>query len=587
MKRFFQLFILAVLLYSCARVGSPVGGDKDTIAPTFLGSNIDSPRTNVPLNIHELRLDFDEYVTLKEFQKNFIVSPPIKRIKKVLPANLSTKFVSIQWEDTLQANTTYSFNFGNAIQDNNEGNPLPYFNYAFSTGDKIDSLYVSGEVSNAYTIKPPSDKANRVVGLFKDSDSIDYKQKPYYITKVDTDGYFELNYLAPGKYRIIAFDDENGNSVFDAQNESVGFSKDILVLEEAVSGMRISMYPSKIPFKYKEMKEMPGGVLMLFEGNPEKVEVHSVNEKLKEFKVTQQPRSDSVRIWFDAKAQNIGITENENLRLGYSAEGKQDTVSLFYRMNEKNEMVINNDMGAQIPPRSDLKLTSNYIIDRIEPDKWTLTQDSITVQSFSARISESNPYEIVISSEFKEGQKYRLTLPKSSVHSFYESNAVSKRFDFEGDRIQNYGSFTVRLSNKPEGNFWVQLLSSEEKIMYSKYTSDAEVKFPIVKPGEYYVRLLSDSNGNNYWDRADFINGIFAEESYIFYKKVNVRPLWEMVEDWDLKDTRKLNVTAIPANTSGTERPATDSRTTPPADRNVPVEINKSETRQQIRPGSR
>lgn len=550
--------VFSLMLLSCARVGSPVGGEKDTIAPTFLGSNIDSPRTNVPVNIRELRLDFDEYVILKEFQKNFIVSPPIKRIKKVLPANLATKFVSIQWEDTLQANTTYSFNFGNAIQDNNEGNPLPYFNYAFSTGDKIDSLYISGEVNSAYAIKPPGDKSNRVVGLYRDADSIDFRQKPYYITKVDSDGYFELNYLAPGKYRLVAFDDENANSVFEPEKESVGFVKDVVVLEKAVSGMQISMYPAKIPVKYREMKEMPGGVLMLFEGNPEKVDVKSVSEKLRDFRVTHKSRSDSVRIWFDAKKQNIGITENENLRLSYSAAGKQDTVSLFYRLNEKNEMALSNEMGAQLPPRSDFRLTSNYYVERVEADKWVLTQDSTTVQNFTARISETNPYQILISSDFKEGMKYRLTVPKGTAHSFYESNATSKRFDFEGDRIQNYGSFTLRLANKPEGSFWVEMLSGEEKVQYSRYTSESEVKFPLVKPGEYFVRILADPNGNRYWDRADFPNGIFAEQAYIFYKKVTVRPLWELVEDWDLTDKRRLNVgpgstpAAVPAK-SGTE----------------------------------
>lgn len=575
MKRFFQLLFFAALLWSCARVGSPVGGDKDTVPPTFLGSNIDSPRTRVPLDIRELRLEFDEYITLKDFQKNFNVSPPITRIKKVLPSNLATKFVSIQWEDTLQANTTYNFNFGNAIQDNNEGNPLPYFNYAFSTGDKIDSLYISGDVNSAYQIKSASgtEKSSRVVGLYKDVDTIDYKKKPYYLAKVDEDGYFELNYLAPGKYRLIAFQDENGNSVFDAQKESVGFVNDVIVLEKPVSGMQISMYPSKIPLKYKEMKEVPGGVLMLFEGNPEKVDVRSISEKLKDYRVTHQTRSDSVRIWFDAKKQDIGINQNENLRFGYDADGKQDTVSLFYRMNEKNEMVLNNEMGNAIPPKSPLKLTSNYIIDRIEQDKWTLTQDSTTVQSFTAKISETNPYEILVSSDFKEGKKYRLTVPKSTVHSYYESNAVSKRFDFEGDIMQNYGSFTARLTNKPAGNFWLQLLNTEEKVMYSTYTSESEIKFPLVKPGEYFVRLLSDENGNNYWDRTDFSNGKLAEPSFIFFKRINVRPLWELVEDWDLQDKRRLNVTspAVSQPARGSEVP----RTTPQPPTSEPSEQYK------------
>ena len=134
MKKIFFLFLVSLLMLSCARVGSPNGGAKDTIAPKMLFSNIDSTRVNVPLTTKELRIEFDEYIKLKDITKNLIISPPIKNIKKILPANLGTKFLSIQWSDTLKANTTYNFNFGNAISDLNEGNVLPYFNYAFSTG---------------------------------------------------------------------------------------------------------------------------------------------------------------------------------------------------------------------------------------------------------------------------------------------------------------------------------------------------------------------------------------------------------------------------------------------------------------------
>ena len=143
MKNIVFLFILSLLVTSCARVGSPVGGPKDTIPPQVIGSNIDSSRVKVPRNINELRIDFNEYITLKEINKNLIISPPLKRIKKILPSGMANKYLLIKWEDTLQANTTYNFNFGNSIVDNNEGNPLQYYNFAFSTGDKIDDLYIS------------------------------------------------------------------------------------------------------------------------------------------------------------------------------------------------------------------------------------------------------------------------------------------------------------------------------------------------------------------------------------------------------------------------------------------------------------
>ena len=153
MKRLLLLFIIGFLVQSCARVGSPVGGPKDSLAPKFLSSNIDSTRINVKRDIRELRLDFDEYITLKDINKNLIISPPIKNIKRILPSNIANKFILIQWTDTLKANTTYNFNFGNSIVDNNEANILRYFNFAFSTGDKLDDLYISGEVKDALAIK--------------------------------------------------------------------------------------------------------------------------------------------------------------------------------------------------------------------------------------------------------------------------------------------------------------------------------------------------------------------------------------------------------------------------------------------------
>lgn len=545
MKRFLLLCIIGFLVQSCARVGSPVGGPKDTLAPKFLSSNIDTTRINVPRDIKELRIDFDEYVTLKDINKNLIISPPIKKIKRILPSNIANKYLIIQWEDTLQANTTYNFNFGNSITDNNEANVLRYFNFAFSTGDKLDDLYISGEVKDAIAIKPQTTSDNKlVVGLYKVQDTMNYKQKPYYITKVDDDGYYELNYLSPGKYKIIAFEDENGNSIYDAGKEKIGFQKDPVDVQSSISGLNLKIYPSKKPLKYGEMKEMPGGILMTFDGHPNDVQVLSLNEKLQDIKVTHRPKSDSVRIWFDAVKNNVGQTTTENLKFSYDADKKQDTVSVFYKYNTKNAMDINSDNGgALLPPKTDFKIISNYYLDKINTDKWTLRTegDSLNTLPFTAKISETNPYQILVNSDFTAGKKYRLTIPKETVSSFYAKNIQSKRFDFEADKVENYGSVTFKLQNAPATNYWIQLLDTSEKVVYQKYTKGNEVKFDILKPSEYIVRILVDNNDNKYWDEADFQNEIFAEDSYVFYKVAVVRPLWDTNENWDLKDTRVLD----------------------------------------------
>lgn len=548
MKKIVFLFILNLILFSCARVGSPVGGDKDTIAPQVVGSNIDTSRVNVPRNIGELRIDFDEYITLKEINKNLIISPPIKKMKKILPSGMANKYLLIKWDDTLQANTTYSFNFGNAIVDNNEGNALKYYNFAFSTGNKIDDLYISGEVKSLIANKETkTEEKNLVVGLYQVKDTMNYRQKPYYITKADPDGYFELNYLSPGKYRILAFEDTNANSVFDAGKENVGFLKDEIVLDQSISGLKINLYPSKKTLKYVEMKENPGGILMTFEGNPEMVKVLSLTEKLQDYKVTHTAKSDSVNIWFDAKKQNIGIAQSENLKFSYDNGAKKDTVSIFYRYNTKNEMTVSNSKGSLLPPNQGFAITSNYFIDKIQPEKWTLVSDSIK-QDFTAKISENNPYEIQVKSAFKEGKKYSLTVPKETVSSFYESIQKSYRFDFEGDKTENYGTLTITIENPPTHIFWLQMLNESGDVIYSKYGKESQITFNSLKPGKYQLRILVDNNENGIWDTADFANGEFAEDVYILDKKIDIRPLWEIRETWNL-----ATKTPIPSSTEPTK----------------------------------
>ena len=542
MKRFFFLLLISFLLASCARVGSPVGGAKDSIPPQVIGSNIDSPRVNVPRDIRELRIDFDEYITLKDVNKQLIISPPLKQITKMLPSGMGNKFLLIKWADTLEENTTYNFNFGNAIVDNNEGNPLGYYNFAFSTGETIDSLYISGELKSIFHEQDQkTEEGNMVVGLYQQKDSMDYRQKPYYITKADPDGYFELNYLAPGNYHVLAFEDSNSNSVYDIGKEKVGFLKDKISLDKSISGLEINLFPSKKPLKYIEMKEVPGGVLMTFEGNPDDVKVIPLSEKLKDYKVTHSPKSDSAMIWFNAPAQNIGITSNENLKFSYDNGVKKDSVSLFYRYNEKNEMSISNNKGNSLAPQQDFVITSNFFVDKIQPEKWSLVSDSIT-QEFTAEISQKNPFEIHIKSDFKEGKKYSFTIPKETVSSFYETINKSYRFDFESDKIENYGDLLVTLENEPKQKFWIQLLSESGAIAYSKYGLEKQITFKSLKPGQYNLRILVDENENNIWDFSDFEDSVFAEPIFIFEKKIEVRPLWEIRETWDLLNKRPEDV---------------------------------------------
>lgn len=542
MKQFLLWLFASLVLVSCARVGSPVGGDKDSIPPSMIGSNIDTTRINVPRDIKKLRIDFDEYITLKDVSKNLIISPPIQ-YSKIIPSSTGNKYLEIQWKDTLQANTTYNFNFGNSIVDLNESNILPYFNFAFSTGEKLDDLYISGTLSDALGNEKNSEgkEKNLVVGLYQVKDTMNYRKKPYYIAKADLDGYFELNYLTPGKYKIIGFDDENNNSIYDIGKENVAFQKAEIDLQTSISGLKLKTFPSKKMAKYKEMTASVGGITMIFEGNPEKVIVKAVGEKPADYKVTHKSRSDSVKIWFDATKENIGATVSENLRFSYDTGLVQDTMSVFYKKPTKDEMTVSNPFGNKLVPETDFRFSSNYIINKIQPENWKLEADSIA-QNFTARISELDSTQVFIKSDFVVGKKYQLTVPKNTLSSFYTRSSESVRFDFEVSKAEEFGSFSAHLKNIPSQKFWIQLLNDKNEPVYQQYANQAEVKFINLKPGSYKLRILVDNNENGVWDSADFANEVSAEGVYLFKKvgdkevmsKINVRQMWEINENWDL-----------------------------------------------------
>lgn len=537
MKKVFFLFIINVLLFSCARVGSPNGGKKDSLAPKFLSSNIDTTRINVSTKLKELRLDFDEYVMLKDVNKNLVVSPELKKIKKIIPSNLANKYILIQWEDSLKANTTYNFNFGNAIADNNEGNILPYFNFAFSTGSKLDQLFVSGTVTDGmlYQKKSETSRENKmVVGLYDAVENTDFKKKPNYITKVDEENYFEINYLKKGEYYILAFEDENQNSVYDPGKEKVGFLKDKITLDStSIRGLKLKIYPSKKTVKYIDYKVMNGGLLLNFEGHPENVEVKSITDALTEYKVTHQKRSDSVNVWFTPEKNKMEKNLLTQLKLSYLADQKTDTISVSYKA-AKQEFTISNNAGELLAPEHAFKITSSLPLESLQSEKWKLESDSVA-QDFSAKILEKNPFEILVTSSFKPGKKYTLNVPKESVISYYTQNEKSYLFQFEADKPENYGAFKIKLQNKPKDKFWIALLDDKGDVKYEKFTGDQEITFANLKPGDYSVRIKVDNNGNGYWDEADFGQKILAEEVYIFGKEVEIRPLWTIEENWELK----------------------------------------------------
>src|SRR5437868_5566494 len=200
----------------CAQIGMPTGGPKDTIPPKLLKANPPNNSTNFKGN--KISLTFDEYVTVDDIQNNVVVSP-LQVITPVVDYKLKT--VTVTFKDTLLPNTTYSINFGNAIKDNNEGNPLRNLNYVFSTGNTIDSLELSGKVIVAETGKADS---MMIAMLYRNADdSAVQKRRPDYIARLHGDGSFRFANLSAGKYKTYALKDGDGGKTYNSKTEVFAF----------------------------------------------------------------------------------------------------------------------------------------------------------------------------------------------------------------------------------------------------------------------------------------------------------------------------------------------------------------------------
>ena len=208
--------------YACASLGSPAGGPVDVTPPKFISSKPVQDAVNFTGN--KIELVFDELVTLEKPSDKIIVTPPQKNMPKIRA--LGNK-VSVEFLDTLQPATTYTIDFTNSIVDNNEKNPLEDFSFAFSTGETVDSLIISGVLLAADNLEPMQ---NVLVGIHSDLSDTAFTKNPFRrTTKTNDRGRFWIRNVSSGSYKVFALGDLNRNYIYDQPGESVAFLDSIIV----------------------------------------------------------------------------------------------------------------------------------------------------------------------------------------------------------------------------------------------------------------------------------------------------------------------------------------------------------------------
>lgn len=543
-----SLFLLGIISFnSCARQGTPSGGPRDETPPKLIGSNPDTLAVNVDPNIKEIEINFDEYIQIKEYSKNSVISPPFDRNPIVTPISMAEKKVKIKLQEPLQPNTTYSFNFGDAIQDYNENNKLSNFNYVFSTGSYIDSLSIKGKIYTGYDFDLPK---KVLVGLYKYdqnfNDSIIIKQKPYYIARVNENGEFNLKYLRDGQYKIIAFEDALENTKFDFGKEKIAFNNEVIELKEN-QNVDLKLFRQKPSYRIVKSEQKGFGQLLFkTEGAGQPIKITPIGRDFKTAKIDIHLEKDSVNFWFNPEVEKF---ENKSERLRFAIQHKEkiDTVSLLYTTPIKEyELTFKPLNDSKLAPNQNFKILASAPIKSIDKSLINVFRDTIEIP-FDVNIDSINKQIIHFNFKKDLAEKFEVNaLPKAFIDHFEAPNDTLVYQPNTGTR-EDFGSLKVRVNNLQEGFVILQLIKKNQSydIYEERKGVGREFDFINLLPGEYYLRLLVDKNNNGIWDTGDILSTRQPEPVYIYPTKINVRPMWDADETWIINEESEKFVLPI------------------------------------------
>lgn len=506
---------------SCAKRGSITGGSKDTIAPVLKASFPKNLSTN--FNGKEIKLVFDEYVKLKNVNKQLIISPPMKNQPEILPYNAS-KVITIKLKDTLQPNTTYSFNFGQSIEDNNEGIPYPQFKYVFSTGTYIDSLKLNVKIKDAL-----EKKVDNFVSVMlyevneKFNDSTIYKETPRYITNtLDSLKLVTIENIKAGKYLLVALKD-NGNNKFNPKSDKIGFQKQYVTIPNDTI-FEVELFKEKLPFTaIKPTQVAKSRLLMGYEGNPKNIKVIIKNgSEIVPNLVTQFPKKDSVQIWFKpTKADSLFVNvEKEKFLKDFVVKLKKqkaDTLSILP------------EFSGTLPLREHFTLNSSIPLVQFDKTKISVrNKDSVAVD-FTSEYKEFEQ-KLVLSFKTEELEKYKIQLLPGALTDFYEKQNDTLTYKIATKQASDYGNMKVVLENVKRFPIIVQLTDKDGKVKYTEYTEkETTVNFDAIEPAQYTLRIIYDDNKNKEWDTGSYLEKRQTEEVIYYPKEIPIRMNW----DWE------------------------------------------------------
>ena len=516
-----------VAFAGCAKRGTITGGTKDTLAPVLKASFPKNFSTGFDKD--EIKLVFDEYVKLKDVRKQLIVSPPMENAPEVLPQTAS-KTLTIKLKDTLLPNTTYSFNFGQSIQDNNEGNSYPQFKYVFSTGNYIDSLKLRGVIKDARERQPDNFVSVMLYEVGeKFNDSVVYNQNPRYVTNtLDSLTTFSLENLKAGKYMLVAIKDVNANYRFDPKTDKIGFQREFLTIPTDTL-YEIELFKEVQNFKAIKPTIASGNrFYMGYQGNPKDVNVVLKNgSDLIRTIVTKVPDKDSLNVWYEP-------VKADSLTMSVSKGAYSEAFQLKFKAAKNDTLNFSPKQTGTLPLREDFILTASRPIVKIDPTFIKVTRKDSSVVAFTTSY-ETFEQQLKFKFDKEPLEKYKVVLLPGALTDFYEKTNDTLRFELATKNTSDYGNLRLTLQNVRKFPVIIELTDVKGQVLASEYiTENNVVSFDALEPQKYSLRIIYDENGNREWDTGNYLEKRQSEEVIYFPGELDVRA------NWDVDQTFKL-----------------------------------------------
>ena len=535
MRKIIYSILSLAIISGCAKRGNPTGGPLDSLPPVLVNANPKLNSTN--FDSEEIRLTFDEFVKLDKVQDQLIISPPLdKSAYEIKPLTGVSKKVFLKFIDSLDENITYTINFGNSIKDNNEGNPLTFFSYTFSTGKTIDSLYVKGNISDAYDIETDEYVSIHLYRIDSTlNDSIIYNKQPTYISNSLDSTSYRFKNLREGKYLIVAMKDVDNNYYFDPFYDKIGFIDSLITLpKDSIIDLKLFkeetdliwdkphfINSEKIGFGY--YGKLDFSRLVIDSNLPDSVD----------YIFTKEIEKDTIYVWLTKNSfdsLNFNLIEKDTIKLTtVKFDRKRDTLIDSLSISAKTANVIH--------LRESFKLSTNTPIKKIEDSLITVRDiDSILVPFVSS--VNDNLDEIDIKFEVSPTDNYTIFILPDAIKDIKGVTNDTLQFNLVSQSLEDYGNIFLDVIRNNQSKFILHLIDSNEEIIreYKNVDQNTAYNFEYIKPGKYTFRLIEDLNKNDIWDTGNYLKKIKPEPVYYFPSELEVRA------NWDLNETFNLNI---------------------------------------------